>query len=285
MSGHHVSRRVTAPTPDDPPSAPVHTRAMPRTPPLTPPASTFPDMSSSSRSASPASPPFAALFDWDGVVLDSSGPHERSWERLAAETGLPLPAGYFKRSFGMKNEAILPDILGWAHDADAIRRLSLRKEELYREIIRADGIEPLPGVRIWLERLRDAGIPCAIGSSTQRANIDMCLTLFGFTEFFRGIVSAEDVSRGKPEPDVFLKAAEKVGTAPGRCVVFEDAPVGIEAGLAAGMKVVGVAGTHPEATLKGAHRIVRRLDELTVPGVAALWGADATANGTTETAV
>src|SRR5690606_28442149 len=122
------------------------------------------DMSSSSASASPAPAPFAALFDWDGVVLDSSRHHELSWERLAAETGLPLPAGYFKRSFGMKNEAILPEILNWAHDGDSIRRFSLRKEELYREIIRTDGIDPLPGVRVWLERLRDAGIPCAIGS-------------------------------------------------------------------------------------------------------------------------
>lgn len=232
-------------------------------------------MSASPVSASPASPPFsaafAALFDWDGVILDSSRPHERSWERLAAETGRALPEGYFKRSFGMKNEAILPEILGWAHDAPSIRSLSLRKEELYREIIRSEGIEPLPGVRTWLERLRDAGIPCAIGSSTHRENIDMCLTLFGFTDFFRGIVTSEDVSRGKPEPDVFLKAAEKVGAAPGRCVVFEDAPVGIQAGLAGGMKVVGVAGTHPEATLKGAHRIVSRLDELAVADVAALW--------------
>lgn len=228
-------------------------------------------MSSPSASASPVSPPFAALFDWDGVVLDSSRQHELSWERLAAETGLPLPEGYFKRSFGMKNEAILPEILGWAHDAVTIRKLSLRKEELYREIIRTEGIDPLPGVRTWLERLRDAGIPCAIGSSTHRENIDMCLTMFDFTGFFTGIVTAEDVSRGKPEPDVFLKAAEKVGATPGRCVVFEDAPVGIEAGLAGGMKVVAVAGTHPEAGLKGAHRIVRRLDELTVADVAALW--------------
>ncbi len=250
---------------------------------LTPAASTFQSMSdpsSATTSASPASPPFAALFDWDGVVLDSSRQHERSWERLAAETGLALPEGYFKLSFGMKNEAIIPEILHWAHDADAIRRLSLRKEELYREIIRTEGIDPLPGVRVWLERLRDAGIPCAIGSSTHRENIDMCLTVFGFTGFFTGIVTAEDVSRGKPEPDVFLKAAEKVGTAPGQCVVFEDAPVGIQAGLAGGMKVVGVAGTHPEATLKGAHRIVRRLDELTVADVAALWNQEARTRGT-----
>lgn len=224
-------------------------------------------------STSAFTPPFAALFDWDGVVLDSSAQHERSWEQLSAETGFALPEGHFKRSFGMKNEAIIPEILGWTRDAGEIRRLSLRKEELYREIIRAEGIDPLPGVRTWLERLRDAGIPCVIGSSTHRVNIDTCLDLFGFASFFTGIVTAEDVTRGKPEPDVFLKAAEKAGMPASRCVVFEDAPVGIQAGLAGGMKVVGVAGTHPESTLAGAHRVVRRLDELTVDEVAGLFAA------------
>jgi HAD superfamily hydrolase (TIGR01509 family) len=216
-------------------------------------------------------PPFAALFDWDGVILDSSTQHERSWDRLAAEEGRVLPEGHFKRSFGMKNEAIIPEILAWSHDVSTIRRLSLRKEELYREIIKAEGIEPLPGVRAWLERLQSAGIPCVIGSSTHRVNIDTCLTLFGFEDFFSGIVTAEDVKRGKPEPDVFLKAASLSGVKPGHCVVFEDAPVGIQAGLSGGMKVVGVAGTHPESTLKGAHRIVRRLDELMVEDIMALW--------------
>jgi beta-phosphoglucomutase family hydrolase len=219
-------------------------------------------------------PHFAALFDWDGVVLDSSSQHERSWELLAAESSHVLPPDHFTRSFGMKNETILPDVLQWTQDPAEIRRLSLRKEELYRDIIRAEGIDPLPGVRTFLKRLQAAGIPCAIGSSTHRENIDTCLRAFGFTEFFRGIVTAEDVQRGKPDPAVFLLAAAKTGMPPERCVVFEDAPVGIEAALRAGMRVIGVAGTHPEERLRGdrgAHRVVRRLDELTVADVAELW--------------
>jgi HAD superfamily hydrolase (TIGR01509 family) len=237
----------------------------------------------SSATAPATAPLIAALFDWDGVILDSSSQHERSWEMLAAEGNLPLPPGYFKQSFGMKNEAIIPDILEWTREPADIRRLSLRKEELYRDIIRAEGIDPLPGVREFLERLRAAGIPCAIGSSTHRPNIDVCLKSFGFTDFFSGIVTSEDVDKGKPDPGVFLLAAKRVmggGMEPGRCVVFEDAPVGIEAGLRGGMKVVGVAGTHPPETLAGAHRIVRRLDELTVADLEALFrlpGKDATA--------
>jgi HAD superfamily hydrolase (TIGR01509 family) len=226
---------------------------------------------------SPAPAAFAALFDWDGVILDSSRQHERSWELLAAETGLKLPPGHFTRTFGMKNESIIPDILQWTRHPEEIRRLSLRKEELYRTIIRTEGIQPLPGVREFLERLRTAGIPSAIGSSTHRPNIDVCLESFGFSGFFKGIVTSEDVDKGKPDPGVFLLAAQRVtgitggGMEPGRCVVFEDAPVGIEAGLRAGMKVVGVTGTHPATALSGAHLVVRRLDELALKDIEALW--------------
>ncbi len=223
---------------------------------------------------SPDSFPFlGALFDWDGVVIDSARQHELSWVQLADEINLPLPENFFKRGFGMKNEVIIPEIYGWTRNPDEIRTYSLRKEELYREILKADGIEPLPGVATFLKMLRDAGIPCVVGSSSHRLNIEICLDLFGFTHFFQGIVSSENVDQGKPHPDVFLKAAKLAGMPPEKCIVFEDAPVGIEAGLKGGMKVVGVATTHPAATLTGAHRVVKRLDELTIHDLKALWSS------------
>ncbi len=212
--------------------------------------------------------PWAALFDWDGVIVDSSRPHEKSWERLAAEEHRALPPDHFKRSFGMKNEQIIPELLGWTRDPQEVRRLSLRKEALYREIIREEGIAPLPGVRPWLEALRAAAVPCAIASSTHRENIVCTLGVIGFEKYFTVIVSSEDVRHGKPDPEVFLLAAQKMNIPPPRCVVFEDAHVGIEAARRAGMKVVGVATTHPSDTLVGADRIVHRLDELTVAELA-----------------
>lgn len=211
-----------------------------------------------------------ALFDWDGVIIDSSRHHEESWERLAREAGLVLPPGHFLEGFGMKNEAIIPNLLRWTEDAAEIRRLSLRKEELYREIIREWGIAPLPGVREFLERLERAGIACAIGSSTHRANIETSLSLLGLGRHFRALVTAEDVARGKPDPEVFLKAAAALGKSPAECVVFEDAPVGIEAARAGGMAVVGVATTHGPAILAKARAVVGRLDELDVPRLEAL---------------
>jgi beta-phosphoglucomutase family hydrolase len=205
---------------------------------------------------------WGAIFDWDGVIIDSSAHHEESWERLAREGDAVLPADHFKRGFGMKNEFIIPEILGWTRDTAEVARLSLRKEALYREVVAERGVAALPGVRVWLARLRAAGVPCVIGSSTHRANIDLSLDLIGLRDFFAAIVSAEDVTRGKPDPQVFLTAAVKIGRAPECCVVFEDALVGIAAARAGGMKCVAVATTNPPELLAAADRVVKELDEL-----------------------
>ena len=214
---------------------------------------------------------WGAIFDWDGVIIDSSRQHLKSWEMLAAEEKRHLPPDHFKRSFGMKNEKIIPELLRWTNDPKEIRRLSLRKEALYREIVRADGISPLPGVVEWLNRLGEALVPCVIASSTHRENIACTLGLLGLESHFSAIVSAEDVTHGKPDPEVFLLAARKIDVPSSRCVVFEDAHVGIEAARAAGMKVVGVASTHPAESLQDADRVVSRLDELSVPELSRWW--------------
>ncbi len=211
-------------------------------------------------------PVWAALFDWDGVVIDSASAHERSWERLAEETGHPLPSDHFLKGFGMRNEVIIPELLGWSRDPAQVKGLSRRKEELYRDIVRAEGVTLLPGVLPYLRALREAGIPRVIGSSTQRENIELILEVMGLESFFHLMVTSEDVRHGKPDPEVFLKAAALAGVEPGNCVVFEDAHHGIEAALAAGMTAIGVLTTHPGATLQGAHRLVTRLDELPMDG-------------------
>jgi len=212
-----------------------------------------------------------AIFDWDGVIIDSAHQHEQSWESLAAEEGLPLPADHFKRGFGLKNERIFPGILGWTSDPKEIHRMSMRKEALYREFVVKDGVEPLPGVREFLARLVAAGVPCAVGSSTHRENIETIIRIAGLDRIFAAIVTAEDVSHGKPDPEVFLKGAGRIGVPPSQCVVFEDAFAGLEAARAGGMRSVGVATTHTPEMLEGrADRIVRRLDELDVAALVSL---------------
>jgi HAD superfamily hydrolase (TIGR01509 family) len=215
--------------------------------------------------------PWGAIFDWDGVIIDSSKCHEISWDRLADEEKRLLPEGHFKAGFGRKNEHIIPHILGWTTDNAEIHRLGLRKEALYRQVVEECGATALPGVRTWLERLRDAGVPCVIGSSTHRANIELTLSLIGLAPFFRDMVTSEDVTNGKPNPEVFLKAATRINRPPAKCVVFEDAFAGLEAARAGGMRCVGVATTHPaDALAPHADRVVTRLDEL-APADLAVW--------------
>ncbi len=216
---------------------------------------------------------WAAIFDWDGVIIDSSRQHERSWELLAQEEKHPLPPNFFKRSFGMKNERIIPELLGWTKEVTRVRQLSLRKEEFYRELILHDQIVPLPGVIEWLDRLRAAAIPCAIGSSTPHENIACVIDALQLRDYFRVTVAGQDVTHGKPHPEVFLLGAQKLGVPPARCVVFEDAHVGLEAARAGGMKVVGVATTHPAESLRDADRVVQRMDELSVEEINAWFAA------------
>lgn len=205
----------------------------------------------------------AVLFDWDGVVVDSSAHHERSWEILAGRHGLSLPPDHFKRGFGKKNNVIIPD-LGWAAEAREVDAIAHEKEEIYRELVRLHGIEPLPGVRELLAELYAAKMPTAIASSTERANLDLLLDIMDLRRFFAAIVSGDDVTHGKPDPSVFLMAAKSLGAHPGGCVVIEDALVGIEAAKRAGMYVLAVATTEPVAALQAADKAVETLEGFTV---------------------
>lgn len=207
---------------------------------------------------------FGAIFDWDGVILDSSKHHEEGWVRLSREVALPLPGDHFRRGFGMRNEHIIPEILGWTKEPSRITELSLRKEELYREIVKEWGVIPLPGVVEWLHALQRARVPCVIASSTHRLNVTTALPRLGLDDFFSDMVTSENVKQGKPHPEVFLSASKRLGIPPSRCVVFEDALVGITAARAAGIRVVAVATTHPPDELAHADRVVRRMDELKV---------------------
>lgn len=200
----------------------------------------------------------AVIFDWDGVVVDSSAHHERSWEVLAARRGLPLPADHFKRGFGKKNNVIIPG-LGWATEHSAVEELAREKEEIYRALVREHGIGPLPGVHELLAALDAGQIPAAIGSSTERANLDLLLDLMDLRRFFKVIVSGEEVEHGKPDPSIFLLAARRLGISPADCLVIEDAHVGIEAARRAGMPVLAVATTHPISELCAADAAVESL--------------------------
>ena len=212
------------------------------------------------------------IFDWDGVVIDSSRQHEESWDLLAEEEGLSLFEGHFKIGFGKRNELIIREILKWTSDPIEVARLGERKEVLYREIIQREGISLLPGVGDFVKSLQTNNVPYAIGSSTPRENIESVLAYLRLTDWFRHIVAAADVDKGKPNLEVFLKAADKFEVAPGQCVVFEDSLSGIEAGKAGGMKVVALTTTNTRETLdeSPADVIVDSFNEVAIDRLRAL---------------
>lgn len=186
----------------------------------------------------------AVLWDVDGTLVDSAGYHWESWVETLAREGFELTRARFEGSFGQRNDEILRDYFGPGIAAEEVARIGLAKETSYRAMLRAGGIEPLPGVRLWLERLRAGGWRQAIASSAPTANIRAILDALGLEYFFDAVASAEDVERGKPDPQIFLAAAAKVGAPAASCVVVEDAPAGVEAARRAGMRCVGVLSTH-----------------------------------------
>ncbi len=210
--------------------------------------------------ARPGSPAEGAvLWDLDGVLVDSTRFHYEAYRRLLAEFGRDVAFDEFRNLFGLRNESILRRLLGELPPAE-VHRLADRKEEIFRGLI-AGKVEALPGAAELARRLRDAGVPMAIVSSTPRANIELILGSLGLAEAFDAIVGAEDVRRGKPNPEGVLTGAERLGTAPAECVVLEDAPVGIEGAKAAGMRAIGVATTRPPDRLSEADLVVERLDD------------------------
>ncbi len=216
------------------------------------------------------------IFDWDGVVIDSHAQHEESWCLLFKELGKPMPEGFFKKTFGMRNQQIIPEWFDFVKPDDhaEIARLGDRKEVLYREILRRDGIDPLPGVVTLLNELKSLGIPRVVGSSTPRGNVSVVSEIAGLEGLFDDFVTAEDVTAGKPDPQVFVKAAAKISRDPAKCVVIEDAHVGIEAGKSGGMKVLAVATTHPPDTLKNADAVFTDLAGATVDKILSAVGME-----------
>ncbi len=188
----------------------------------------------------------AVLWDMDGTLVDTARFHLEAWQDVLGGLGVAVTHERFMRTFGRRNDAVIRDLVDPGATAEAIARIAGEKEERYRALVRAHGVEPLPGVREWLPRLRDAGWRNAIASSAPHANIETIIDAMGFHGQFDGIAGDEDVTVGKPDPQVFLAAAASVGADPSRCVVVEDAPAGVEGGRRAGMRTIGVRSGHGE---------------------------------------
>jgi len=187
-----------------------------------------------------------------------------------ANEGVVIKREQFLASFGQRNDSILSQWLGNTATPARMEKIANAKEKLYRQLIRRDGIPPLPGVADWVHRLHKEGWLQAVASAAPRANIDAVLEALVATHIFQGIVSADDVHRGKPDPEVYLTAAARVGVLPDKCIVVEDVVAGVEGARRAGMKSVGVShnGKHLPADV-----VVSSLELLDPQAFERLWSA------------
>jgi beta-phosphoglucomutase family hydrolase len=186
----------------------------------------------------------AVLWDLDGTLVDSSDHHWSSWRDTLTAEGVDFTYEMFLSDFGKRNDDILRIRLGEEAPPESIARVADAKETLYRSLVREQGVVVLPGVPEWLERLSAGGWRQALATSAPPANVEAIFEVTGMGRYFQAVVSSEQVARGKPHPDDFLAAAERVGVHASRCVVVEDAPSGVEAARRAEMRSVGVLTTH-----------------------------------------
>jgi len=191
----------------------------------------------------------AVLWDLDGTLVDSEQLHWEAWRETMAAEGVPITWEQFKATFGRRNDSFVPQWLGAGATAGRVARVGDAKEACYRRLVRERGLAPAPGAAAWVRRLQARGWRQAIASSAPRENVEVMLEALRLRDCFQAIVAAEDVTEGKPNPQVFLLAAERLDVPPQRCIVVEDAPAGIEAARRAGMRSIFVRGASAPADL------------------------------------
>jgi HAD superfamily hydrolase (TIGR01509 family) len=206
----------------------------------------------------------AAIFDMDGVLIDSYEAHFISWSQLYRELKLEYTEADFAADFGRTSRDILSRRFGADLPDDRIRELDVRKEALFRESIR-EAFPAMDGARELIDALSADGFLLAVGSSGPPENIALCLEKLERGSKFGAVITGQDVTRGKPDPQVFQLAAERLGVAPKDCVVVEDAVHGVTAANRAGMSSVGLTGTATREQLAAAKLVVSSLRELS-PG-------------------
>ncbi len=211
--------------------------------------------------------PCGVIFDMDGVLVDSYRPHFESWRRLAAEIGHELTEERFAGTFGRTSREIIAELFHVADPAIAAR-WDDRKEAIYREIIR-NNVSIMPGATDLIAALHASGFRLAIGSSGPRENIELVSREMNLDLWMSATVTGADVTRGKPDPEVFLVAADRLRIPARSCLVIEDAPAGLAAARAAGMKCVGLLSPHGARSLE-ADVTVAKLSEITPPLITSL---------------
>jgi beta-phosphoglucomutase len=204
--------------------------------------------------------PFGFLWDLDGVLVDTGEFHFISWAETLPKFGLSITRQQFQATFGMNNTGVLTTLLGYAPTSEYVDKVGGEKEVAFRTAVHGRA-HLLPGVMFWLDSLHKLGVRQAVASSAPMENVVALVEETGIHSYFDALVSALG-KPSKPDPWVFLTAAERIGVPPAACTVVEDAVVGVEAAHRAGMRCIAVTTTNPAEKLKAAEIVVARLDDI-----------------------
>jgi beta-phosphoglucomutase len=204
----------------------------------------------------------AAIFDLDGTLVDNNAFHLQSWKQYIKNLGKEISEEEYNANInGRTNKDAAEYLFGKKMTKDEAMVFALEKEAVYREMY-APHIKPVEGLIQMLDALKKLNIPMAIATSGIQVNIDFMFDHIPIREYFSVVVNSAHINKGKPDPEIYLKAAELLEVAPESCLVFEDAVVGINSAKAAGMRVVAISTTHPEEELRGADLIVKDYTEI-----------------------
>lgn len=204
----------------------------------------------------------AVIFDLDGTLVDNNAFHLQSWKQYIKNLGKEISEEEYNANInGRTNKDAAEYLFGKKMTKDEAMVYALEKEAVYREMY-APHIKPVDGLIEMLEGLKKLNVPMAIATSGIQVNIDFMFDHIPIREYFSVVVNSAHINKGKPDPEIYLKAAELLEVAPESCLVFEDAVVGINSAKAAGMRVVAISTTHPEEELRGADLIVKDYTEI-----------------------
>lgn len=221
----------------------------------------------------PNARPRGLILDMDGTIVDNMRFHDAAWAQWHAQHGLPFDEPtFFRRTAGRANPEIIAELMPGI-DATAAERLSLEKEDLYREAYRPH-VRPLAGLMALIEAAEARGMPLAIATAAPPDNIAIIVDTLDLRRRVVTIVSPSMGYRGKPHPDLFLAAADAMALAPADCLVFEDAPLGIEAARRAGMPAVAITTMLPAEAFADYPNLVAAVADFADPRVVELVAGD-----------
>jgi len=216
------------------------------------------------------SSPRAVLWDMDGVITNTAPFHFEAWRETFGQRGIEFTEEDFRQNFGLRNDSIIRGIMGNKVSDEDIKTIAQDKEANFRRRLPRH-ISPLTGVVQLLKSLKEAGFRIALASSTPKENLNLLTRNLGIDKYFDAIVSEEDVTEGKPSPQPFLLAADRLKVPPSNCVVIEDAIAGVEAAKAAGMKCIAITTTHPRDSLSQADLVVDSLEQVELNTIGSLF--------------